>query len=209
MKKIILWVILFTLTLGLIIYQSFIIRRLGTSLKQVNVINEVMKNKKDILYENLFLHWKNENGKISDSIIWDETQSSIPSSILIGKGPVLIFRFSELSCITCIDDLLKHIDKQLQNKHVNFITIGDFENPRSLLAFKIVHQLKWPMFYSKKLLTNETVTPYFFILNENGTVSELFYPDNEFPELSSQYFGIIEEKYFSNKPESSFTIFEK
>ncbi|MCX6327698.1 MAG: hypothetical protein NT144_13765 [Bacteroidia bacterium] len=209
MKKIIFSIILITLSLGLIIYQTIIIRKLGTSLKQVNSINEAIKNEKDVLTENLILHWKNENGKIADSIIWDENFGVISKSILISKGPVLIFRFSEFNCKTCIDELLKLINDRLHDKHINFIVVGNFQNSRALSVFKSVKQLNCPIYNSKKLVTNESITPYFFILSEDGTISELFYPDNLFPVLSSKYIEIIEEKYFSNTIGSSFTSFEK
>ena len=104
----------------------------------------------------------------------------------------IVLRFTELNCSTCIDE-----DIELLNKYVNeigqsnLIIFSTFKNLRSLLSFKENHKLKIQIFNIEelKLPIEQANVPYFFWLDSTLTVSNVFIPQKEFPELSEIFFN--------------------
>jgi hypothetical protein len=191
-------IIIIALSLIEIIHMNKKYRVLTFAIKSQIEITENCNNKMNVLKENIIRHWKNENPSFSDSLVLDEKSNIISKNILTNQCPLLIFRFSELNCSTCINNQLSLIIDSLQSKRINYIIISDYKNIRNLGLFKKSNSIRTQVYNCKQLLINETITPYYIILNKNGALSDLFYPDEQFPELTASYLEIISNKYFKN-----------
>jgi hypothetical protein len=205
MKKNLFVLILIILSIFAIIYQTINNYKLTMSLKRQSIVFNNTLSDMSLLKENILNSWKIENTILTDSLIKDEDNNVIIKSNLIKRSPLLIFRFSELNCSTCIQDQLSLLSDLLQSNDINYIIISDYNSIRNLGIFKRVNAIKVPIYNCKQLLNRETITPYYFVLNKNGTISDFYYPDKKFPEISKEYLKLIHEKYFQVEVKNNLT----
>lgn len=123
---------------------------------------------------------------------------------LVGTTPKLVLRFSELNCMTCVNDIVAKIKKasQIIGKK-NVIVAATYHSIRDLYLFKRINGLKMPVY---KLPTSGfglpiggADIPFLFVIDPQFQTKLLFVPDKTLPKMSNQYCSIVESRVFNIK----------
>lgn len=146
------------------------------------------------LKASLMSSYKYSGRKILNPYISDENNKELHLSSLSKNKPMLVFRFSRLGCQKCVLEQLSLI-REIEDKfNSDILIISDYDNKRDLGYFKRVNSIKREIFKSKKIMNDETNSPYFFIYN-NNRIQSIYFPDDDFLELTSKYLLSVFENY--------------
>jgi hypothetical protein len=154
-----------------------------------------LKHESSILKNNIIDSWQYERSTLNMDNIYDENEQKLSNDFWSSESPILIFRFSKIDCSQCVIEQIELINRVISNNHINCIIISDYSNKRQLGIFKRTNEIKDIVYNSETLLHNETRTPYFCVY-DNGIVSHIFFPDNDFPDLTKAYLKKVLQKYF-------------
>lgn len=140
------------------------------------------------LQENLFESIVNNN-----SFIHENVTNIINYSIDTQIKPVLICRFSSLSCKSCVNFIEKKIKQHFTNIDSEPILFIEFEGGKE----SYLNGIRCINIESNKigLSIEETNLPFLFLLIDNK-VQHFFLPDINFPEYTDLYLQNIKKRYF-------------
>lgn len=136
------------------------------------------------------------NGLIINDTIYD-TVFSLSS----GKFPVFILRYTDRYCNQCYENLLKLLKLSFDST-ANIIILNSHRSNRDFKIFKKENKIVY-----KNILVQYNVfdweiekyeTPYFFIINSNKTINNIFIPDINYPHQTQKYFTGI-KRILNNK----------
>ncbi len=153
---------------------------------------ELMMNRERLIYLN------HKECFVGDNYLYNETGSKINFRTLSKSRPVLVFRYTELSCNACVDVEMFNLTKYWNVKtNIHPIIMTSYEDKSNLYMFKRVNRVEFEMYntLNSKLPIDveEDNIPYYFVLYPNGKVDNVFIPDKTLPQFTDQYFKIIEK----------------
>lgn len=117
--------------------------------------------------------------------------------------PLFVFRFSNNDCDVCIDKLIEQLKKM--GAAIGFekiIFISDFIYPRQIGIFMREHDINFKVYSFAKFEFGTELdkqTPYFFILDTDFLMKNLFVAFHSYEVLNEEFFNLITKKYFSQK----------
>lgn len=158
--------------------------------------NQGNKQRLELLNENLIL-----NSKIS---LLDINNDTINLKSII-KKPTLVFRYSILNCGACVAIELNNIQEVIAKYKTlkdRIILISFYQDLRSeIYAYKSL-KIKIPMYIipNNKLglpIEENNNSPYYFVLNSDLSVSNLFIPERENIDNSKEYLTMIFDRIVS------------
>jgi hypothetical protein len=133
------------------------------------------------------------NRTISDTLKTDQHLAQLFKD----DSPVLVYRFEEAQCQSCVVYGMSQLDAFLIETPVNTAVFANYSNHGSFrMANKVINKKGNIPFYnvdSLGVLDNLRV-PYFFILEKDLSVQDVFVPEKAFPDLTNQYFSAIKHK---------------
>lgn len=116
----------------------------------------------------------------------------------LSSEPVLIVSYSNFSCTSCMDYLLKGLEKVFPNyalnKHILFVASGYKTEPQRHYGNSVF----LPYGDSLELSSEESNEPFLFICL-NDVVFHVFTPSSPYDELYKTYLTVIKDKYFLNE----------
>lgn len=207
--------LLFVCVIILLCFSLFLIilnrsKDLIIEVKDSKLSEQAEKERKVIASHNILLsdlhrgHLYDANS-IPEDVVLLKT-FNLKDSVFISKidltKPKLVFRFSDISCHTCIDQEignLKVIESQIGIE--NILILGSFENNRKAISFSKLSGLDRFNFYSVDYRAlnsglEEEHLPFLFILDQSMSIKNLFIPHYQLPTLSTKYYNVIKKKYF-------------
>lgn len=121
------------------------------------------------------------------------------------KKPKIVFRFTDLSCESCINQELIHLkalEKEIGKE--NIVYLGSFSNIRKAISFNKVNALENSTFYFINYgdLGSDIEAehlPFVFMLDQSMQIDTPFFPRYDMPDVSVDYYKVIKEKYFVDK----------
>jgi hypothetical protein len=139
--------------------------------------------------------WHTEGALLNIDSISTEEGEKLSLEYLKALEPVLIFRFSKIDCSECVIKQIDLIKQCIRNDQIRYIMICDYSNKRNLGLFKRTNAITDQIFDCSKIFENESRTPFFCIYNKR-IISDVFFPDDDFPMLTESYFNTMLNKYF-------------
>lgn len=131
------------------------------------------------------------NNKLTGSLL--PTSMFISDSVLLKRNkPIFVFRISEQQCDMCIDHEMFIIKEMLHEMRDRIVVIG---------SFSMIENYKWRIISDTYLsipldsfpLKTETYNkPYYFVLDSNLRISNIFISDIEYETLTRDYLQGIE-----------------
>lgn len=118
---------------------------------------------------------------------------------LLNKSPMLILRFSEISCNVCIDSQIDLVKKFVSmTDQSKFALIVTYENAEHMNRFKRLNDIDYEIFNFSGSLTGsqESEFPFYFILDQGYFIKDTFIPIKELPGLTENYFNQMVIKHF-------------
>jgi len=166
---------------------------------QCDSISTNRKYLNDLFRNKLVYSFKSVSKNISDTtLIIDKNNKKINIKALITSSPKLIFRYSVANCRDCINRIIKLIKKENNlGINQNLIGMGDYVNVNTL---KGEVEVFFPIYLVNYLPieAEQLKTPYFFMLDENLEIKNLFIPDENDEEMTEIYLKEI-QRHILNK----------
>jgi hypothetical protein len=193
MKKI--TIIILVILFLIVCFEILFIKKQVIQIENLHNNNWKLYHHIVVLKNNIIDSWQFERNILQLDSVFDENGERLSSEYLRSQHPILIFRFSKVDCSECVVKQIDLIKRLVCNDKIKYMMIGDYSNKRNLGLFKRTNAITNPIYNCEKMVKNENKTPYFCIYF-NGYISNVFFPDDDFPELTESYFKKITEKYF-------------
>jgi hypothetical protein len=124
------------------------------------------------------------------------------SSLFHAKEKFLVCRFSELHCQECvIYATIKLLNQSKTMGDINILFWGAYEHIKSLnIAKKHFGIQDMPVYNISNLNipAEELGYPYYFVLNSDLTISNVFIPDKATPSMTNNYLKMVYKRYFND-----------
>lgn len=112
-------------------------------------------------------------------------------SHFVQYNPLLIFRYSNLHCKSCVEFANSILDSCFCNYYDKSIILYSSDFKQVDRAYKRVNKIKTNLYYVDKKMFyweyEKYSDPYFFILYPNMKASDFFIPDPKYPEMTRMY----------------------
>ncbi|WP_320935182.1 hypothetical protein [Bacteroides nordii] len=112
------------------------------------------------------------------------------------KRRTLVLRYSAHSCSTCVADLLGLIKSFIQENHnIEILLFTTFQTNEEMKKLYHINRFLPDIYnvYSMDLPMEKELVPYFFLLDEDLRVLDIFIPHKELPHLTKRYLDKIKE----------------
>ena len=177
------------------IYTTVLIKKQSINIALINDENNKLSNNIETLKYNIIDGWNFERKALNmDKISDEDGQRLYPSSFEFEK-PILIFRFSKVDCSDCVISQIGLLKEIINERQIKYMIIADYSNKRNLGLFKRSNGINDYVYNCEELIEGENRTPYFCIYFK-GIISNIFFPDNDFQELTKYYIDEMGEMYF-------------
>lgn len=200
------WGFVIALLISIVIYSQF---QSTTVLKEWRSSSELQKKgheaELNLRKENLIFREKHQmlnNQSEVDSnftLIPDYDATSEVSLVsLLDNEEKLVFNFSDLTCSSCLNSEMKQLRKFINNVgRDKVIILANFLRHEDLILFKRINQIEVPLFNKQGealgFSLEDSGTIFMFTLDHNLKAENFFIPDENFPELSTEYYSILEK----------------
>ena len=125
------------------------------------------------------------------------TGESMTLSDIAEDGDILVVRYSELNCNSCVDSLMKKIGEFAERGGMKnrFVVFANYENYLDFKLFCSLNKANLNIYNVKGLpLGQEALeTPYLFLLHSDMTVTNFFVTHKEMPGATDRYLGRVSE----------------
>ena len=153
------------------------------------------------LMANIELIYENGDFIISQQTkVFDEDKNEILLRDLIKGNNKIIFRYSQLGCMACVDKELKRIDNLAKKiGYDKIIVLATYFSNRDLYSYKRVNDIKVEMYNipigSFHNDIEKLKIPYIFIVNKTLEIKSLFIPRKDIPQLTEEYYKYISSSF--------------
>lgn len=183
----------------LVVFQN---RLINAELRRTHTLNNILKNKLELSKYTIRHHLNNQINFVEKNIIMrlDHFFNSDDYDDFNSKSkPLLILKISENNCNTCIDSVLSISNSFFRNHPKDVVIFTDYYSERDYNFFTKSHDIHCNIFNLKAeldLSINNKATPFYFILDSLGLITDLHIPLKENNSYTADYLKLIEEKYF-------------
>jgi hypothetical protein len=176
--------------------------------KKQNITASPVVSEHDELHSytiNFATNLRNSNFRLEEVRAKDSsgTVFSLKDLINNNQEQILVCRFSELHCESCVNfsiQLFRHwVDSIGKN---NVLLLGSYRNNKIFNRTKplySIHNLNVYNIQPLNIPAEELGYPYYFVLHSDLTISDAFVPDKATPIIANNYLKLINERYFAIK----------
>lgn len=156
--------------------------------------------KYDVTTESILSRFKYEQYSIPNSYIYEGSDKNKLIPILsIANQPKLVLGFNQNMCRPCVEGVFACVKEVFPDfgTNLDIVCIADIEQrfKNDYYGMKVISFFQKEDFPLYEILRD----PYFFILDEELSVKQLFISSAVTPELTKEYLKIIKERYFDIK----------
>jgi hypothetical protein len=173
--------------------------------KQNIIVSHQNTSESDELYSykiNFEANIRNSNIKLNEIAVKDSLSNVLPLKDVLknGQEQILVCRFSELHCESCVNfsiQLFRQWSDSIGTD--NMLFLGTYRNNKIFNRTKPlydIHNLNVYNIPKLNIPVEEFGYPYYFVLNTDLTISNVFIPDKATPNITNNYLKIINERYF-------------
>lgn len=116
-------------------------------------------------------------------------------SEIVKDRPVLVFRYSDINCNTCIEAEIEALQKVFKTDLQSILILCSYNIDKDFYTFKKVNKINCPIYKidhnSFDWAPEEYKNPYCFVLHPTLKVSDIYVPDKSFPQMNENYLNGI------------------
>lgn len=166
-----------------------------------NTFSDSERQEADFYRTNYYVNLNNNGVELNDIMLKDSLGIISPLKNILEKEKrqILVCRFSQFHCESCVNFSIQSILHSHFFKKENLLFLGSYDNNRIFNREKKLYGIDKFKTYNVLNLNiplEELGFPYFFVLNENLTISHIVIPDKSTPALTQKYLELINERYF-------------
>ena len=143
----------------------------------------------------------NSNLQLENQMVKDTLNNRIPLKSIFAKGQrqLLVCRFSQQHCESCVDATIQTLQKQVnQIGAENIVYLGNHRNNRIFKKTIPLYGIKGMRVYNTQAFNipvENAGYPYFFILDNNLQVSGIFIPNKGVPAVTVKYLEAVKKRF--------------
>jgi hypothetical protein len=144
----------------------------------------------------------NSNFKIDSLIIRDTLNNILQIKELFKREQkqFLVCRFSQLNCESCVISSINALRNWIDSIGINNVMfLGNHPNNRIFTRTLSLYGIQTMKVYNVvefSIPAEQLGYPYYFVLNSNLCISDIFVPNKSFPNITNLYLSHIKERYF-------------
>jgi hypothetical protein len=193
MRKNIILVSLFIVTLGTqvaIFIRQYHDKKIKTSIIQNQYITDTIQ------FCTLNFNINNRmTGLLMPEIVAYNGTNKLPLLSLLKSSNLLIYRYSDIHCNTCVETELESLQKYFDSKLGQIIILASYDNEKDFMLFKKLNKIKIPIYriaHNAIDWTPEKLDmPYYFVLHSNGRVSNFYISNREYIDITNNYLKCV------------------
>lgn len=193
-NNIYIYLFIIIICISLIIYSNKKVISLEKECSKYDLIETQLENLKFKSVQ----EWKNGGHFLNDIMLYDMNDSITYLHNLVESDFKFIFKYTELSCVSCLNLINNYLSPELKSK---FTILTSYKEQRTLDVFARMNKINYPIYnlYEQKvnIPLDKTNVPYLFVLDNDLRVNYIFIPDKDFPEITTSYLNRI-SKLISN-----------
>lgn len=117
-----------------------------------------------------------------------------------GAKRYLVCRISQYDCESCTEYALEKMASICSDDFgAKALVLANYQSGNNIELIRLRHsgadQISYLRMEDAYLPAEQAGMPYYFILDENMKINDVFFPDRLFPEMTSRYFEKLREKY--------------
>lgn len=116
---------------------------------------------------------------------------------------MLVFRFSKRHCESCVVASMEVLQKWIGLiGDKNILILGNYKNNKIFQRTMKEYGIKYPNVYNSEsfdIPAEELGYPYFFVLNRNLEISNVFVPDKGLSKITTEYLKGIHKRFENSK----------
>ena len=117
---------------------------------------------------------------------------------IISEQPLLVFRYSEIHCNSCVDQVVQQMNRLWQDGKRNMALIASYDEYQHFTSFVRANKLQMPTYLLQeeeaKGVFDSEIPPYLFLLDQSLAVKYPFVPIKEMDESIQMYMDFIQHK---------------
>lgn len=156
----------------------------------------IMQNRLNYLQNYISIGHLYDGLVLNDRIATDTLKTANSLAQIVTDTPILVFRFEEGQCQNCIVFGMLKLENHFQEISINTVVFANYSEhyPFKRMS-RTLNRKRLPIYNVTDLgELDELKVPYFFILNRDLSVEDVFIPEKAFPEITNQYFEALKQK---------------
>lgn len=133
---------------------------------------------------------------------WMKNEQILLSEMVSDK-PVLVYRYSDVNCNTCIEAEIEVLQKIFKTNLQSVLILCSYNIDKDFYTFKKVNKINCPIYRighnSFNWAPEEYKNPYCFVLHPGLQVSDFYVPDKSFPQMNEIYLNGIKRLICKSK----------
>jgi len=179
----------------LLVWNLVLLNRVYNTENQIQSIaekNEIILNQVPKSYSQNFNLLLTDKGHLEVDGI--ENLDVILYRLLSKKKAILVYRYSDHHCGECIDFGMIKLHK-LSEEMDNIIILASYDNDREMKISHRKYNSNIPICNVREgyieLKAEKMSVPYFFMVDSNMQISNVFIPEKTIPSMTTKYFNAI------------------
>ena len=150
---------------------------------------------------NLAMNILNSDLQMENIMIKDSLSNTVPVSDVFDESQKYLFvcRFSKLHCESCVNYSIQVLKNWVESIGVeNVLFLGDYRNNKIFNKEKPLYGIQDMKTYNAPAFdipAEELGYPYYFVLDRNLQIINLFIPDKATPNITNEYLKMIKTKF--------------
>ena len=151
-----------------------------------------------------FHQLNSENTKLDSTILLVDTSTldTVSMSSILSFTKTIVFRYSELDCMACVDSvLIKLKDPKAQIDGKDVVILTHYSKLRNLVLFARTNKIDFPIYgiVGNKLgiPAEKLKIPYLFVTDSQLSADLVFVPDKRYSHETENYLKIVKKRFFS------------
>jgi len=116
---------------------------------------------------------------------------SIPLASLSGNKNLLVLRYTDIHCNTCVDVEVESLQKVFEGKLEHVVILCSYNSEINFIAFRRLNRLKLQAYRiphdAFDWVPEKIDKPYYFMVNADNKASNFYVPSRSYPNLTSNY----------------------
>lgn len=176
-------------TFCLFLYQ----KRYYKNIQSENILQNSLLDTLNFYRSNYELNLEMTGLHLSNFICYNSNEKYKVEKFMIQGKPLLIYRYTDIECSTCVENILDDINTTFNNSPEKVLILCSYKNKNEFRNFTRKQKTNIPILLTD--FNNFSWIPFvsscFFVLYPNFTVSNFYLPSMEFTDINKAYINSI------------------
>ena len=198
-------IFLILIIISLLAINAFTLVRFYQLKQQKSEGEEIKHNKESDELNSYMVNFStnilNSNFQLNNILVRDSLNNTIPlkTAFNYGQKQILVCRFSKMHCESCVNFAIQNFRNWVDSIGIkNVLFLGNYHSNKIFNREKPLYGIQGMNVYNAfelKIPAEELGYPYYFILDRNLRISNVFVPDKAAPEITNRYLKNIQSKF--------------